>query len=571
MKGMRGMTPLPRGFAKPGTTPPVAAAAGVPNPACAYQPIDIQKYGMQPFTDAPVIASGPDHVLTTTLAIAYTDPARTQIAGCPVHLRTYNGQLIGPTLRIHPGDTMKITVRNDLPANGMPCPMQHTNTMQDLSITNLHTHGLHVSPSGNSDNVFLEICPKGSGSPNAIAYEIHVPMDQPPGTYWYHAHMHGSTAVQVSSGMEGAIIVEGGQDELPAIKAAKERIFVLQQISYDQSGEIESLGLFTPNSWPESKRSVTVNGQIAPVITMRPGQVELWRFVHAGVRETLPLFVQGGGALNEIATDGNALGRIDAWYRRPLELDPGYRSDVLFQAPGLPAGKTSMRYYLLSAPLTGLQRLTARLPIPTLRTKQNAIVAAASLDATLNEVQPTGVIAVIDVAGPPDTMAMPTDAQLAPFAPFKPITDAELNGTPQNMSFSIENAVCTGTGPCKPCTPSPSQPACKIQFMVDDFPYPAGPVRQIKLNTASQWHLQVAATSVALTHPFHIHVNPFELQRSGPDGQPETVWKDTILVHQNTPIDVRSRYTDFTGEFVLHCHILDHEDQGMMQKVEIVP
>jgi len=557
--------------AKPHKAPmamPMAAAvppAAPSNPACAYQDIDIQKYGLQPFADAPVIRAGTDHILTATLSIAYTDPVTTSIAGCGVHLRTYDGKLIGPTLRVTRGDTMKITVRNDLPpskdakGNPIPCPMAHSNMVHPLDVTNLHTHGLHVSPSGNSDNVFLEICPGKS-----LDYAITIPPDHPFGTFWYHAHVHGSTAVQVSSGMEGALIVEGGLDDVPEIKAAKERIFLLQQISYDQQGEIESLAQFSPGSWADSKRSVTVNGQIAPVVTMEPGAVERWRFIHGGVRETLPLFVQGGGPLNEIATDGNTLGRIDAW-TRPLELDPGYRSDVLFKAPMLPAGKTSARYYLLSAPLSGLQLLQARLPAPGLKRKGGALFAEA-FTAALNEVQPTGVIAVIDVAGPPNDMPMPTNAELAPLAPFQPITDAELTGTPQSMTFSIEQADCSGKGPCKPC-PSGT---CPVQFMVDRDPYGQGLVRQLKLGTASQWTLAVATTSLALTHPFHIHVNPFEMTRPGPDGQPETVWKDTILVHAGSPILMRSRYTDFDGEFVLHCHILDHEDQGMMQAVEIV-
>ncbi|MEI9996458.1 MAG: multicopper oxidase domain-containing protein [Rhizomicrobium sp.] len=537
---------------------PVRAAAPV-TPGCAYQDIDLQKYGMQPFADAPVIRSDANHVLTATLAIAYTDPATTSIAGCPVHLRTYNGQLIGPTLRVRPGDTMKITIRNDLPREAMPCPMAHSNTMQALNTTNLHTHGLHVSPSGNSDNVFIEICPGTSQD-----YDIHVPLDHPAGTFWYHAHVHGSTAVQVSSGMEGALIVEGGLDDVPAIRIMKERIFLMQQISYNEQGEIESLTQFSPGSWADSKRVITVNGQIAPVVTIAPGEIQHWRFIHGGVRETIKMYLQGSGMpLNEVATDGNTLGRIDAW-STPLEFDPGYRSDILFKAPSQ-AG----RYYLTSAPLTGLQLLETRLPSPALHGKKvSADLFAAKLTAVLNQVQPANVIAVIDVRGPFTIMPMPTNAELAPLAPYKTITDGDLNGAPQNVAFSIENMVCAGPGPCTPCT---SGPTCDIRFMVNDYPYPTGPVRQMKLNTASQWTLTVAPTSLALTHPFHIHVNPFEMKRPGPDGQPEIVWKDTVLVHQGTPIPVRSRYTEFTGAFVLHCHILDHEDQGMMQKVEIVP
>jgi hypothetical protein len=227
----------------------------------------------------------------------------------------------------------------------------------------------------------------------------------------------------------------------------------------------------------------------------------------------------------------------------------------------LPAGVTTKRYYLTSAAVLGARSLQVRLP----PVKQRSLKAMAFLNVV---VQPPGTIAVIEVSGPPVVMAMPTDAQLAQFEPYKPITDAELTGAPQTMQFSIEAADCSGTGPCLPCPPG--KDCSNVGFMVNRFEYPNGPVRQMKLGTASLWHLSVATASLANEHPFHIHVNPFEMVRTGPDGKPETVWKDTLLIHADTPVTVRSRYEDFTGAFVLHCHILDHEDQGMMQKVEIV-
>ena len=230
---------------------PALKANATVTPGCAYQTIDVQKYGMKPYADAPVIHAGANHELHATLNIAYTDPSKTSIAGCPVKLRTYDGALVGPTLRVKGGDTMYITVVNDLPesvdTNGkpIPCPMQHNNMVQALNTTNLHTHGLHVSPSGISDNVFIEICGhKANTPPNKQDYKIEIPANHPAGTFWYHAHVHGSTAVQVSSAMEGAIIIEGNIDEVPQIKAMKEKVLLMQQISYDQNGQIESLELF---------------------------------------------------------------------------------------------------------------------------------------------------------------------------------------------------------------------------------------------------------------------------------------------------------------------------------------
>jgi len=548
-----------------------ATAPGIANP-CAYQGIDIDKYGLKPFQDAPVIHSGDDHVLRAELDVRYTDPSTATIAGCPVKLRTYNGVLVGPTLRIKPGDTMEITLKNDLPGDSTPChkaaPKHMAITEMAMvpapavySVTNLHTHGLHVSPSGSSDNVFLEICPTETQH-----FEIHVPKDHPPGTFWYHSHVHGSTALQVSSGMAGALIIEGGLDDVAEIKAAKEKTFLLQQITYDETGTLENYNNFGPGGWAATKRSVTVNGQIAPLFTMAPGEVQRWRFIHGGVRESLLLYVAndngaGGGALNEIATDGNALGRIDSW-RTPLEMEPGYRSDVLFKAPQLPAGQSSVRYYIFSTPIVGTRSLSFR-AIPG---------NPAAFTAALNTVQPRGVIAAIDVQGTPVDMPLPNAAELAPLAPYQPIKDSELTGDPQSVSFSIQSMDCSGAGPCQTCPPGKK---CAISFMVDHYQYPVGPVRKLTLGKASQWTLEVDDASLAPEHPFHIHVNPFEMLRAGPDGSDETVWKDTLLVHQakDMPLKyrlVRSRYTDFDGKFVLHCHILDHEDGGMMQEVDIV-
>jgi serine/threonine protein kinase len=115
----------------------------------------------------------------------------------------------------------------------------------------------------------------------------------------------------------------------------------------------------------------------------------------------------------------------------------------------------------------------------------------------------------------------------------------------------------------------------RLQAMVHDVsPSPAdeydpsAPLRTLKLGAVEEW----TVSSAAGNHPYHIHVNAFQVMTRNADGTLHPGdWKDTLLVTPTTPVVVRSRYEDFTGAFVLHCHILDHEDQGMMQGVEIVP
>ena len=138
-------------------------------PACAYQDIDIQKYGYAPFQNPPEIRSK-DGVLDTSFTVQYTDPATTSIAGCPVTLRTYNGQLVGPTLRVRQGDVINLLLNNQLPketANEVQAQFEQENKNAYLATipasfntTNMHYHGLHVSPTGNSDNVLLDIAPQ---------------------------------------------------------------------------------------------------------------------------------------------------------------------------------------------------------------------------------------------------------------------------------------------------------------------------------------------------------------------------------------------------------------------------
>lgn len=557
--------------------PAPTADAAPAKPGCEYKPIDIQRWGMQPFVNVPPQRPDANNTLTTSLTVGYTTA---NIAGCEVHLRTYNGALIGPTWRINPTTTVKVHLENQLPKTD-PCPMHHSNTPgMGFNITNLHVHGLHVSPNNNSDNVFVQVCPPGSEIPSSFDYQFNLGQNgshQPPGTNWFHAHLHGSTALQVSSTVEGSIIIEGGQDELPQIKAIRdmggEQVMMLQEIAYNEQGVIENYNDF--GNWAAMQRAITINGKIAPVITMRPGEVQYWRMIDGGVTESMPLYMSDAGGnrqpLNEIATDGNALGHMDSWQSTPLPLNPGYRSDVLFKAPPLPPGQTSATYYLTTAPVVGLQRLQALAPNPG---DNNA----DALNKEASEVTPAQTILVVQVTGAPHDMALPTNAELAPYRFFKDITDAELDPREQQtVVFASGQRVCDPARPAQPCTPCTSGPNCSNRFMVDDIPYTDDPAatRKLTLGTASKWLVSTDANSTSGQHPFHIHVNPFQMTRTGPDGNPELVWKDTVLVSKTdnpptNPLELRSRYEDFDGAFVLHCHILNHEDKGMMQNVTIV-
>src|SRR5256885_7651778 len=124
----------------------------------------------------------------------------------------------GPSLAPRRGDWIGFPLVNGAPPNRDPPPSAH-NLPHQFNTTNLHTHGLHVSPIGIADNVLRDMEP-------GQTYEIEVPIpaSHPSGTFWYHPHKHGSANVQLASGMAGALILEGDFDDVPEIAQAREHV-----------------------------------------------------------------------------------------------------------------------------------------------------------------------------------------------------------------------------------------------------------------------------------------------------------------------------------------------------------
>ena len=502
----------------------------------------------------PEVLRSHEGVLSVTLEGAH---AHNQIGTDPVYLRAFNGKLVGPTLRLKPGDQLRLTLKNKMPGQRWQPNMM--NTLNSFNTMNMHFHGLHVSPNGISDNVLIQV-----GPDETQEYVVDIPTNHTTGTYWYHPHRHGSTAGDVASGMSGALIIEAregepGLDHIPEIKAAKDRVMVLNQIPYlykntvvDPPNSPKSFDLpeglveeefqqyiFGPGDWGALGRYTTINGVQLPVIRMRPGQLERWRFVDSGQREMIKLRLIPNPAVpatglppinfQEIAVDGLALGKM---IETPMiELWPGYRSDVLVQAP------MSRGEYLL-------------------------IDDVSPASATIGgQDKPLNYVARIVIEGGPDPMKLPPSDSMAALR-LPSITDAEITGQ-QQANYGIllvgQNAV----------------------FTIDGKSFDMETARTLKLNDVDEWTIRSINDVGPVTHPFHIHVNPFEVTSiMAPDGANSgtliellkngPVWRDTVKIPGNGIVKMRTRYTDFIGTFVQHCHILDHEDQGMMQLIDIV-
>lgn len=542
-----------------------------------------------------------------------------------VSLRSYNGGLVGPTIRVRPGDTLYVTLANNLPKNDPSCPAEipDHDVPNCFNSTNLHTHGFHVSPAGNSDNVLLSI-PPGT----AFEYVFNIPKNHPSGTFWYHSHRHGSTALQVSSGMAGALIVTGdrpikdkainGIADIDTILKYKdgrpfdEHILLLEQIAYacgmtpdgkvnwdctNRQGGIEQYGdQFGPGTWPSSGRYTLINGEVQPTWTATTGRIQRWRIIHGGVRDTVLMEISKAkpqrqpGGLFSFMTKPMSMLQQENWVTENCSLDhptsvwefavdgltrekfeektvnvfqPGYRSDVLafFNEPGTycvvdeqAKPNQTINQQAKDRRLLALVQVSGS-PVPeTARDYLRSQLVAANADL------PASVKAEID------------KLDLTSYAPFENIPAGAVTGQ-QSLTFFID----TNANPLK--------------FEIDGKSYDPNRIdRTLNLGSVDEWTL----TSQFVNHPFHIHVNPFQIERIvNPQGQPIVdqngvcvdkdsqgnldrqycdqigVFRDTLLVKQNYKITLRSRYDTFIGEFVLHCHILDHEDQGMMQNVLI--
>lgn len=571
----------------------------------------------------------------------------------PVHLRTYNGRPVGPTIRMLPGDILHAKLKNDLPEDPTchQTPDHDHNTPNCFNITNLHTHGFHVSPSDNSDNVLLEIQPQKS-----FDFKFDLPADHPAGTFWYHSHRHGSTALQTSSGMEGALIVKGtrtyadkaknGIADIDTVlkqtggKRVTERIALFQQIQYscldaqgkltwncgaagnkDNIGRIEGYegGQFGPKSWDTSQRFTTINGITQPSVPVHAAQIYRWRLIHGGVRDTIALRItrarpqsasgmlalaKGIAAQNEqtwtaanclvkqtvpqfeFATDG--LTRREIAQKQINILQPGYRSDILtvFPEKGVycvlddsfaPKGNINSEV---------LDGTDAELP------KDRRLLALVVVrgDGKVDIEKIKDYLGTELYKGNPELpQTVRDDLRALKIAEFSPHADL-----PPDPSYGAPRAIFNV---------NLSDPA-KAHFEVNGKSFESGRIDQLlKLGATDEWTLGAQRAG----HPYHIHVNPFqivsitrtvkdaggnpvqesifdgsghctELDLKDKDGKPSPdpqycdqigVFRDTIFVKQDYEIKIRSHYETFAGDFVLHCHILDHEDEGMMQNVRI--
>jgi FtsP/CotA-like multicopper oxidase with cupredoxin domain len=314
----------------------------------------------------------------------------------------------------------------------------------------------------------------------------------------------------MTSGMAGALIVEGDFDNVPEIASASERVLILNEVLFDYRGSIESYDTVWPEAVP---RFLSVNGQREPIIAMHPGEVQRWRIIHAGHEDNLNLALEGH-SLEVVAYDGVRTGRIDSC--DTLLMAPGQRADVLVRA-GAPG--------------------------------------SYALKAVANDQgypSPMGPLAHLRIAGEPRPMKLP---RVLPPAALSEIADGEVTNK-RRLTLSV----------VQPEYP----PAANYQ----EFAYyvcgrrfdPDRVDQSIPRGAVEEWTIVNEHDN---DHIFHIHTNPFQMLAVNGQRLAERDWRDTVVVPRNGNITFRSRFLDFTGRFVLHCQMMNHEELGMMQVVEV--
>jgi FtsP/CotA-like multicopper oxidase with cupredoxin domain len=279
----------------------------------------IARNGRPAEVDLPNIPLAPIHRPNPGVAAVALEatPARVSIAGRPAALWTYGGILPGPLIEAGAGETLRLRF-----TNGLPEP------------TNLHFHGLHVTPEGHGDNVWLSIEPG-----ETFTYELPLPANEG-GLFWYHPHPHHRLAYQLWQGLAGPLLIRTPIDALPELANADERLIVLRDLSLENGVP----SLHGRRDWNAGKTGdlILANGAVRPVLEAQSGLIWL-RVVNAANARYLLLALADGRPFHLIATDGRFLEHPVP--HTELLLAPANRADILIQlAPGQPVALVHKPY-----------------------------------------------------------------------------------------------------------------------------------------------------------------------------------------------------------------------------------
>jgi FtsP/CotA-like multicopper oxidase with cupredoxin domain len=495
---------------------------------------------------------------------------------------------IAPNLRVHPGDWLILSLKNDLkvsanpaPAQGtamsMPMPMQMPMPVLDAcadgemttSSTNLHFHGLAVPPVCHEDDVLKTMIAPGDP---AFEYRFQIPPDTPPGLYWYHPHVHGFSNAQVLGGASGVLIVEGIERANSLLAGLPERVLVVRDqdlinpeavplrtpavpqapVLRDPEGDILNTG--TGEGKPSKDLSINFVPVAFPeyspaVIAMKPDERQLWRVVNASAITYLDLQILVGGTpqpMGMVSLDGVPVNEGGMVANRIIG-----ESHILLP----PAGRID---FVFKAPSAGVQA---------------TLITRAVDTGPAGENDPTRPLATIITRA---DASEPRSALPVASTPPAPITSTWL----ANVKPAHERKLYFSEKPSDPNNPnSPTVFMITVegQEAVPYDPRSTVPNVIVQQGDVEDWVIENRTREL---HAFHIHQIHFLLV--GWNGVPidepflrDTVnvpyWNGATRVYPSVKLRMDFRDPNVVGTFVYHCHLLEHEDGGMMGTIRVEP
>jgi FtsP/CotA-like multicopper oxidase with cupredoxin domain len=495
-----------------------------------------------------------------------------------------------PTLRLKPGDTLVLRLENELgdlaaspatahshrPARGEaagrddPCSRA---AMSSIS-TNLHFHGLTIPPVCHQDDVLKTKIQPGDAP---FEYRFQIPVDQPPGLYWYHPHIHGFSTQQVLGGASGALIVEGIERAEPLAAGLPERVLVIRdqdlanpgappsksepvvpKMFIDRDGDAANNG----TGFGRPAKDLSINYVPVPYpdypparLSIRPGERQLWRVVNASAITYLNLaliFRRSPQPLGLVAldgvplsTNGNAANAVE--WRDHVGLAPGARAE-----------------FIVNGPPAGVPALLVTRSVDTGQGGENdPNRALASVVARADAAEPRSVLpAAAEASGAAEPAAEPARPWLGSVAPIRVrrLYFSEKLSNPADPNSATEFYLTVDGETPKPFDPAATEPDIVVrQGDVED------------------WIIENRSTEL---HAFHIHQLHFLLLDWSGTPVQEPFLRDTINVPyynatmlQYPSVRLRMDFRDpnIVGTFVYHCHLLEHEDAGMMGTIRVLP
>jgi FtsP/CotA-like multicopper oxidase with cupredoxin domain len=522
---------------------PAAAGTEAADQVCA-------RFAAGSATTAPPELESQNGVLEVTMRFLTVTDSQGLVRYCYV---TDTG-LQAPTLRVNPGDQLIIHFQNDLPATadnmaGMKMSLSDhasssstaCNANMSATATNIHFHGMNAAPVCGQDEVVHTLIAPGQ----SFDYNVQIPANEPPGLYWYHPHPHGFSEGQVQGGATGALIVEGLQNVDPVLVGLTERTFVVRDQVLPASEAND------PNipAWDLSINfiPVTYPKYTPAVIQTNPGQQELWRVANTSADTILDLqYVVNGTpqAMQVVAIDGYPIASGSSGQPSVSEtsivMPPGSRAEFVVTTPKVGDQAQLTTQYWNTGPDGDFD------PTRTIANivSQNGIEAAAAKSLSSRAVK-TKV------------------TRFAALAAATPVAQ-------RNLYFSEVLL-------------NPSDPNSPTNFFITEqgqtpalFEMNQAPNIVVHTGTVEDWVIENTALE---DHIFHIHQIHFQVLEVNGQAVSDPAIRDTVDLpywsgsgpYPSVKVRMDFRDPNIIGTFVYHCHILQHEDGGMMGEIQVLP